>query len=183
MIDLNRSVLTATLLSALAAYTFAADQHDSSAKQAPPSSASGGSAAAPTAKSVIYINRKFRFRFNLPASWNGFSIIESDWHGSVFDQGFDKPTKEVSGPLISIRHPLWTEANPRQDIPIMIFTRAQWKYVEEDRIVVSAAPVGPGEIAHNAKYVFALPPRYNYALPEGFEEVEQILKDDALKPY
>ena len=91
--------------------------------------------------------------------------------------------REERGPAIWIRHPLWTEENPRQDIPIMIFTKAQWSIVEKDRMILSAAPIGPGEIGRNKKYVFALPARYNYAFPVGWEEVEKIIVENSLQPY
>lgn len=41
---------------------------------------------------------------------------------------------------------------------------------------------GPIVLIRHPHYVFALPARYNYAFPEGFEEVEDILKDEPLKP-
>jgi hypothetical protein len=37
--------------------------------------------------------------------------------------------------LLSIRHPLWTKQNPRQDIPIMVFALAQWQLIEADEIL------------------------------------------------
>lgn len=65
----------------------------------------------------------------------------------------------------------------------MVFTHKQWKLVEEGTLVVSAAPIGPGELGRNREYVFALPPRYNYAFPEGYEEVEKIISRGSLKPF
>jgi len=44
----------------------------------------------------------------------------------------------------------------------------------------SAAPMGPKELARNTKCVFALPARYNYAFPAGYEEVEEILENNPL---
>jgi hypothetical protein len=84
--------------------------------------------------------------------------------------------------MISIRHPEWTAENPRQDIPIMIFTTAQWNSLQQGKFHIGAAPIGPSELGRNAKYVFALPARYNYAFPTGYEEVESILKSDPLQP-
>jgi len=90
---------------------------------------------------------------------------------------------EDSGPKISIRHPLWTTDSPRQDIPIMIFTFAQWDLIQQEKLAVSAAPIGPSELGRNANYVFALPARYNFAYPLGFEEVEKILESKPLKAF
>ena len=87
----------------------------------------------------------------------------------------------MKGPLISIRHPLWTEADPRQDIPIMIFTKAQWRLIEEGKLIVSAAPIRPSEPGRNIKYVFALPPRFNYAFIAGWQEVDDIIQRHPLR--
>lgn len=54
--------------------------------------------------------------------------------------------------------------------------------MQQEKFHLGAAPVGPGEIARNSGYVFALPARYNYAFPEGYEEVEEILQNKPLRP-
>jgi hypothetical protein len=76
------------------------------------------------ADSVEYISNRYGFRFDLPESWKGYSILVSEWHGQVLGSG--EPAKSERGPEIVIRHPLWTKDNPRQDIPVMIFTLRQW---------------------------------------------------------
>ena len=45
-----------------------------------------------------------------------------------------------------------------------------------------AAPINPSELGRNKRYVFALPPRYNFAFPTGYEEVEEILEGKPLEP-
>ena len=85
--------------------------------------------------------------------------------------------------VISIRHPLWTKEDPRQDIPIMVFTRRQWALVEQEKLIVSAAPFPPSELGKNSENVFALPARYNYGLLTGFEEVEKIMQGKPLHPF
>jgi hypothetical protein len=65
----------------------------------------------------------------------------------------------------------------------MIFTMAQWEALQSEKFHIGAAPMGPKELGRNSKYVFALPARYNYAFPEGFEEVDAILESGALKAY
>ncbi|MGB8451919.1 MAG: hypothetical protein WCD89_06255 [Anaerocolumna sp.] len=45
-----------------------------------------------------------------------------------------------------------------------------------------SAPINPCELGRNSQYVFALPARYNYAFPEGFEEVEDIIQSAPLAP-
>jgi hypothetical protein len=58
----------------------------------------------------------------------------------------------------------------------MIFTLSQWKAMQQEEFHIGAAPFGPRELGRNSRYVFALPARYNYAFPAGYEEVEEILK-------
>lgn len=130
---------------------------------------------------VLYENTQYGFTFSLPATWNGYSIVSSTWNGTAVDGPRAGQVVET-GPVISIRHPEWTAERPRQDIPIMVFTVSQWNRLQAGEFSVSAAPVGPRELGRNSKYVFALPARYNYAFPEGFEEVERILEGNPLRP-
>ena len=41
----------------------------------------------------------------------------------------------------------------------------------------------PSELGRNTSYVFALPARYNYAFPTGYNEVEEILQNKPLHPF
>ena len=131
--------------------------------------------------SLVYTNKQYGFRFDLPASWKGYSILPGEWSGTAPGSSTSKPSER--GPKITIRHPLWTEADPRQDIPIMVFTLRQWNQVEQENLIVSAAPIGPTELGRNSRYVFALPPRYNFALPAGFEEVQHLIASQPLHPF
>ena len=128
---------------------------------------------------IIYKNTQYGFDFVLPDSWNGYSLITGAWEGYAPDGQQTGQTVE-SGPLISIRHPLWTAENKRQDIPIMVFTLDQWEAERKGNFHIGAAPVGPSELGRNTRYVFALPARYNYVFPAGYEEVERILQSNAL---
>ena len=128
---------------------------------------------------IEYRNKQYGFCFSLPQGWRGFSIKVDQWKGYSNSSEGDAVTQR--GPLISIRHPRWTQANPRQDIPIMVFTLAQWDSLQRDDFHVSAAPIGPSELGQNRKYVFALPPRFDWAYPTGYEEVEQILSTRPLR--
>ncbi|MBS1799214.1 MAG: hypothetical protein JSS95_05255 [Acidobacteria bacterium] len=134
-----------------------------------------------TTGSITYTNRKYGFCFVLPSAWNGYSIVVGRWTGMATDGS--SPTPAIHGPELSIRNPRWTKTNPRQDIPIMIFTRKQWDLVFQEKIAVSAAPIGPSELGRNSRYVFALPPRYNYAFPQGYEEVERIIAGHPLDAF
>jgi hypothetical protein len=125
------------------------------------------------AKSIVYKNKKYRFRFSLPRSWKGYALIVEQWHGS----------SDQKGPEILIRHLLWTAANPRQDIQVMVFTLAQWELIDQGEPVVSAAPVGPGELGRNAKYGLAVPPRYSAAGLLGCDDVIEIMQQNSLHPF
>ncbi|MGE5416606.1 MAG: hypothetical protein ACM3UZ_07575 [Acidobacteriota bacterium] len=126
--------------------------------------------------SIVYHNTQYGFDFSLPSSWKGYAIVTNKWEGLAI--GGEKIME--TGPLISIRHPKWTVKHPRQDIPIMVFTVGQWESLQKDNFHIGAAPIRPSELDRNAKYVFALPARYNYAFPSGYEEVETILKNHPL---
>lgn len=130
---------------------------------------------------IIYKNTQFGFNFTLPETWEDYSILTEKWEGYSLT-GEEGDAAPETGPIITIRHPQWTSQAPRQDIPVMIFTPAQWDRVQNAEMSVGAAPFPPSELGRNSKYVFALPARYNYAFPKGFEEVESILADDPLQP-
>ena len=132
---------------------------------------------APRPETLIeYRNTEYGFSFSLPAGWKGYSIITDTW------QGYNNGNSELiveQGPTISIRHPLWTSENPRQDIPIMVFTLAQWNSLQQNNYSVSAGVIYT-ELGRNAKYVFALYSRYNFAQMPGIEEVKTILEGNPL---
>ena len=131
--------------------------------------------------SIIYTNEEFGYNFNLPLSWEDYSIVKDNWEGLALG---NSPQGEVTetGKIISIRHPLWTSENKYQDIPIMIFTHEQWDLIQKEELSIGAAPFGPKELGRNSNYIFALPARYNFAFPNGYEEVENILESNPLKP-
>ena len=126
-----------------------------------------------------YRNTQYGFNFLLPISWEGYFIVISEWEG--FTPGGDVPVEH--GTMISIRHPKWTSVNPRQDIPIMVFTLAQWDSLQQEKFHIGAAPIGPSELGRNTKYVFALPARYNFSYLTGYEEVEKILENKTLQAF
>jgi hypothetical protein len=123
---------------------------------------------------ITYTNTLYGFTFTLPASWKGYTIVE---RGCAAGNAAD------CVPEILIRYPRWTAENPWEDIPIMILTRAQWRAVEKGDLSVSAAPFPPGELGRNRKYVFALPPRWDYDLAEGWKAAGDILGHNPLHPF
>jgi len=141
-----------------------------------PADSAGGSRQA-----VVYRNREYGFTFTLPSSWKGFTVLACRWDGQRGEH-----REEEDGPLLVIRHPLYTEQNPREDIPIMVFTQAQWRAVNDSdldsALIVSAAPIPPSELGRNRKYIFALPPRFSFDELEGVEEVLKIVNGKPLHP-
>jgi hypothetical protein len=130
---------------------------------------------------IIYKNSKYGLRVKLPRSWKGYKVTIRRWGGGGTGANGEELVEQ--GPEIVIQHPKSTEDLPRQDIPIMVFTMHQWEQVEHGPLIVSAAPIGPGELARSCRYVFALPPRYNYADVEGIDEVNMILDSDAVQAF
>jgi hypothetical protein len=148
-----------------------------SATSTPPGQAEQNPSAGPSTEAIVYKNTKYGFSFALPDGWKGYSILTSTW-----ESGDPKKGSVERGAVITIRHPTWTKENPRQDIPIMVFTLAQWTSIERGDLSVSAAGFGPSELGRNRKYVFALPPRFNEENVPGVQEVNQILQHDPLRP-
>jgi hypothetical protein len=142
---------------------------------------SSASIGSPKLESNISLNSfTYGFRFTLPSSWKGFRLIKSKWEALPTDNPSSTKNR-ITGPMLTIRHPQWTETVPRQDIPIMVFTIKQWNLIAQDKYHVGAAPVGPQQIGRNTKYVFALPARYNFAFPEGYEEVDNIISHNPIR--
>ena len=144
----------------------------------PPSqSATQGSPQSPKAGSAVYLNYRHGFRIYLPKGWKGFTVIESKWQGTNHSTGDTQ-----DGPLIRIKYPLYAEQNPREDIPIMVIRRDQWREINTNQLIVSAAPVPPGAIGRNEKYVLATPPRYSFDELDGVNEVVKIMNSKSLQP-
>jgi len=65
----------------------------------------------------------------------------------------------------------------------MVFTIKQWTALQNDAFHIGAAPIGPSELSRNNVNVFALPARYNFAYPAGYEEVDTILQGKPLSAF
>jgi len=64
----------------------------------------------------------------------------------------------------------------------MVFTPLQWSAMQRNEFHISAAPINLSLLGYNDKYIFGLPARYNFTFPEGWQEVEDILKTNPLQP-
>jgi hypothetical protein len=134
-------------------------------------------AAEPSTDAVEYRSTKYGFRFSLPSGWKGYTIVTDQWEASDAQKG-----SVERGPIVHIRHPDWTKENPRQDIPITIFTLSQWESVEHGDYFVSGAAIVPGELGRNRKYTFAVSRRVEDSEAAGAKEVNGILQHQPLHP-
>ncbi len=139
--------------------------------QTPPQQTPSTTKPTPTPAGVVYSNTEYGFSFDLPATWKGYTLVVNSWEGRNTDTGNVVET----GPLIKIRHPLYTGVGTREDMPVMVFTLSQWDKINNENIVVSAAPVAPSVLGQNSKYVLALPARYNFDYSTGWEEVDKLV--------
>jgi hypothetical protein len=131
---------------------------------------------APLPTPIVYRNTQYGFCFRLPANWKGYKILTNEWSGVVPSEEAPGTGKIMHGPLILIRNPSWTVLDPYQDIPIMVFTQAQWREKEEHGLIDSASGVDWGPFGSNAKYVFKEPDRWlGYADARGMREVEDLM--------
>jgi len=121
-----------------------------------------------------YQNTKYGLTFYLPASWKGYSLLLQEWQTdtNLVDQG--GPSER--GMMISIRHPQWTQSDPYQDIPIVVFSRNQWTALKKGGLWPNLYAGGVmDEMWHNDRYVFALNSRYTWGELKGWEEVTRIV--------
>ncbi len=121
-----------------------------------------------------YYNSEYKFSVILPESWETPSIIKETWESNLVE---DDPEFKRSGEIIKLRHPLWTEESPREDLPIMVFTHSDWTELSNEEFHIGAAPMNPSLLFETNDYVFALPARYNYDFLEGYEEVDEIVNN------
>jgi hypothetical protein len=112
-----------------------------------------------TVSAVEYRNEQYGFGMTFPSGWSGYSVVAGTWQGQTHNQQ-GETTGTYTGPEIILRHPQWTDAAPWQDIPVLVFTHDEWVLVEQQKLGVSAAPTSPSKLGENAKFVFALPPRW-----------------------
>ncbi|MDD5165055.1 MAG: Gmad2 immunoglobulin-like domain-containing protein [Candidatus Pacebacteria bacterium] len=132
----------------------------------------------PVSDSITYTNTNYGFTFTLPVDWQGYSIVANTWNGTALTN-----TVASSGPKLLIRNPKWTPAAPYEDLPILVFTIPQWNSYLAGNFSISAAPILASELARNNKYVFALPPRWDYDYSTRYQQAQSIIASDPLHTF
>ncbi|HEU5397073.1 MAG TPA: hypothetical protein VFV81_07890 [Verrucomicrobiae bacterium] len=129
-------------------------------------------------RSLVYHNSEFDFTFSLPSYWAGYSVQTNEWQSAAYLSDADQTEVTERGPMIVFRNPYWTVNDPRQDIPILVFTRRQWeKYWQPQGFSVSAGGIEE-EIAHNDRYVFVINSRFNWGDLPGAEDAGRIVDEN-----
>ena len=109
---------------------------------------------------LCYHNKQYNFTFYLPASWRGYLVSIQQVEDQKYSPAEDKLVAVGYTPMITLRNPQWQASAPYQDIPILVFTRAQWDALHRGELWPSLFAGGAmDEIWHNQKYVFAMSSR------------------------
>lgn len=132
----------------------------------------------PSTTSITYENADYGFKFSLPITWEGYTIVKNTWTGTPL-----MSTSTQSGPKLLIRNPKWTASAHYEDLPIVIFTIPQWNTYLAEGFSISAAPIKATELGRNNVYVFALPPRWDYDYSLGYKEAQDIIARGPLHPF
>jgi hypothetical protein len=127
-----------------------------------------------------YHNAQNNFTFFLPASWRGYSALIQQWNGETYSPTADKLIVTGHGPIITFRHPQWQTNAPYQDLPVLVFTRAQWDLLHQGKLWPSLFAGGAmDELWHTQKFVFAMSSRYNAEDDvKGWKSAADIIKQN-----
>ena len=144
-----------------------------------PTSTNSGDTGQTNTSSVTYTNNQYGFNFTLPTDWNGYSVVTNTWSGNPLNSS----TSAQTGPKLLLRNPNWTDSNHYEDIPVLVFTLAQWNSYVAGNFAVSAAPIAASELGRNNTYVFALPPRWDFDYSTGYQEADTIVQSNPLQAF
>lgn len=131
----------------------------------------------PSGLLVRYHSAQYGLTFFLPASWRGYSDSVQQLEDKRYSPAEDREIEVGHTPMIVIRHPQWQTSAPYQDIPILVFTRAQWDALHRGELWPSLFAGGTmDELWHNEQFVFAISSRYNAADEvRGWKEVAEVV--------
>ncbi len=132
-----------------------------------------------TSLPIRYDNAQYGFTFYLPVNWQGYSILTQQWEGETYLPEKDVDVVLARGPIIVLRNPQWKTDNLYQDIPVYIFTRQQWDYINLGKYDAAGAGGLIYELWHNDKYVFGMHSRYNADdSVNGWKEIQDIVNQN-----
>lgn len=133
----------------------------------------------PSSLPVRYRNAQYDLTFFLPAGWRGYSVSIMQLEDEKYSPAEDKQIPVGHTPMITLRHPQWQASAPYQDIPILVFTRAQWDALHHGELWPSLFAGGVmEELWHNQGFVFAIFSRYNWGELTGAKEVADIIEQN-----
>lgn len=119
-----------------------------------------------------YTNSNFGFSITFSDSWKDYIVVRSSWDGLLINT-----KKHYIGETLIFKNQKLADEKQFQGIPIMIITPEVWKLISEEKVAVSAAPIGPAKVGENSKYVFATPPRwYGFADSLDQSQINEILE-------
>jgi hypothetical protein len=126
---------------------------------------------------VRYQDTRYGLTFFLPPTWRGCSASVQQLEDARYSPAEDKEIVVGHTPMIVLRNPQWQTSAPYQDIPILVFTRAQWNALHHGELWPSLFAGGMmDELWHNQQYVFAMSSRYNAADEViGWKEVTEVV--------
>lgn len=133
----------------------------------------------PAGSPVVYHNRHYKLTFALSADWKGYSVVVQQWEGQAYSPAQDRIITTEHGPIIVLRNPKWMAAKPCQDIPIMIFTRRQWKDIHAGKFNAAGAGGIIYELWHNDAYVFGIHSRYNWYELKGWQQTDDVIQQNS----
>lgn len=136
------------------------------------------SASQPSRLPLRYQDARHGLTFSLPASWRGYSVSFQELEDDTYSPVEDKQIIVGETLMITLRHPQWRGGAPHQDIPILVFTRAQWDALHQGKLWPSYYAGGiMNELWHNQGFVFAMSSRYNTDdAVSGWKEVAEIVE-------
>jgi hypothetical protein len=124
---------------------------------------------------IFYKNAEYEFSMIFPATWKNFIVQKNTWKGWLVDSQSEHP--DYTGVKLLFINPQTTDTQVYQDIPVLIFTKEQWGLISQEKLSVSAAPIGPAKIGETNDYIFATPPRwYGFTDAIGSQEAVDIVK-------
>jgi hypothetical protein len=129
---------------------------------------------------VRYLNERYDLTFCLPTGWRGYSVSVQQLEDVRYSLAEDRQVIVGHTPMITLRHPQWQARAPYQDIPILVFTRAQWDALHHGELWPSLFAGGViMELWHSQRFVFAISSRYNAADEvRGWKEVAEIVEQN-----